>query len=55
MRKIYTNQKIQEKLTEDNKVYITLCPTNKACLVIKDAMTLYKFSHKFKNKHMIKN
>ena len=36
-------KKIQERLKEDNKVYITLCPTNKACLVIKDAMTLCKF------------
>ena len=46
---------IQSKLTEMNKVYITLCPTNKACLVIKDAMTLCKFSNKFKNKSTIKN
>ena len=46
---------IQERLDEDKKIYITLCPTNKACLVIKDAMTLCKFSNKFKNKHTIKN
>ena len=31
---------IQERLDEDKNIYITLCPTNKACLVIKDAMTL---------------
>ena len=41
-------KKIQERLDEDKKIYITLCPTNKACLVIKDAMTLCKFSNKFK-------
>ena len=46
---------IQERLDEDKNIYITLCPTNKACLVIKDAMTLCKFSNKFKNKHTIKN
>ena len=48
-------KQIQEKLTKENNIYITLCPTNKACLVIKDAMTLCKFSNKFKNKHTIKN
>ena len=48
-------KQIQEKLNEEKKIYITLCPTNKACLVIKDAMTLCKFSNKFKNKHTIKN
>ena len=46
---------IQERLDEDKKIYITLYLTNKACLVIKDAMTLCKFSNKFKNKHTIKN
>ena len=35
--------------------YILHFSTNKACLVIKDAMTLCKFRNKFKNKHTIKN
>ena len=48
-------KKIQKKLNENNKKYITLCPTNKACLVIKDAVTLCKFSNKFKNKSVLKN
>ena len=30
--------------------YITLCPTNKSALIIDDAMTLHKFSNKFKSK-----
>ena len=48
-------KEIQKKLDENKKNYITLCPTNKACLVIKDAETLCKFSNKFKNKSILKN
>jgi type IV secretory pathway ATPase VirB11/archaellum biosynthesis ATPase len=39
-------KKIQEELNIQDKNYITLCPTNKACLIIPDAMTLTKFKSK---------
>ncbi len=46
-------KQFQERLTKENKKFITLCPTNKACLVMKDAMTFCKFSNKFKDKKNI--
>jgi predicted AAA+ superfamily ATPase len=48
-------KQLQERLTKENKKFITLCPTNKACLVIPNAMTFCKSSNKFKNKKNIKN
>lgn len=34
---------IQENLTSNNKKFITLCPTNKACRVLQNAQTLHSF------------
>ena len=50
-------KQIQKKLTENNKKHITLGPTNISVLNLKieNAMTLHKFSNKFKNKNCIKN
>lgn len=50
-------KQIQKKLTEEGKKFITLGPTNISVLNLKieNAMTLCKFSNKFKNKNCIKN
>ena len=50
-------KQIQKKLTANDKNHITLGPTNISVLnlQIENAMTLHKFSNKFKNKKCIKN
>ncbi len=53
--KSFLIKQIQEKLNDLDKSFITLCPTNKACLVIKYAMTLCRFSNKFKDINHIKH
>jgi energy-coupling factor transporter ATP-binding protein EcfA2 len=46
---------IQRELTNDDKNFITLCPTNKAALIIPDAMTIHKFKNKMGRMNYLKN
>jgi len=48
-------KQIQAVLTKDNKEYVTLCPTNKSCLIVPGAMTLNKFKNKMSDKKYMKN
>ncbi len=45
---------LQEKLTSEEKRYITLCPTNLAALIA-GGITIHKFSTKLKKQSQIKN
>ena len=45
---------LQDELTDQEKDYITLCPTNLAALVA-GGITIHKFSTKFKKQSQIKN
>jgi len=46
---------IQKELKENNKNYISLCPTNKAALIIPDAETIHKFKTRISKSTYLKN
>ena len=47
-------KQLQDILTQQNKKYITLCPTNLSALLV-DGMTIHKFAAKLKRQSCIKN
>jgi predicted AAA+ superfamily ATPase len=47
-------KQLQDELTQQDKRYITLCPTNLAALIA-NGITIHKFSSKLKKQACIKN
>lgn len=48
-------KQIQKQITKNNKKYISLCPTNKAALIIPDAETIHKFKNKMSKSSYLKD
>lgn len=48
-------KQIQKQLTKNNKKYISLCPTNKAALIIPEAETIHKFKNKMTKSSYLKD